>query len=174
MMRHFKCNMFPWRSNLARAENWISSTEQIDCMQRARRRRDLFLNSSTVPRRRSLISTVHNWKRYRLDRQPIPLTVPQINLYVLPPAPLISSLNALVGGPDEYNLISISLEGRGGASLRKLLNGKGNIWLKDKRESRGSGCLRLWFTLGIQRQRWGVERSCRHAVGNFHTIITRW
>lgn len=39
---------------------------------------------------------------------PVPPTVLQINLYVLPPAPLISALNALVGGPGKYNLISIS------------------------------------------------------------------
>lgn len=39
---------------------------------------------------------------------PDPPTVLQINLYVLPPAPLISALNALVGGPGKYNLISIS------------------------------------------------------------------
>lgn len=65
--------------------------------------------------------------------------MPQINLYVLPPAPLISPLNALVGGPGEYNLISISPPGAGegwgrGVSLRKLLNVKGNIRPKDKGE----------------------------------------
>lgn len=64
-------------SGSARAKNWISSAEQIDCMQWARQRFDLFPNSSTVQRSSGLISTVYNWKRYRLNRQPIPPTPPK-------------------------------------------------------------------------------------------------
>lgn len=82
-----------------RTENWISSTEQIDCMQWARQRRDLFPNSSTARQSSSLISTVYSWKDTGWIGSSIPVTRLHINLYVLPSALLIPSVDPLAGDP---------------------------------------------------------------------------